>query len=138
MDENLIDAEALMYQLLQRDKPAGSTAAADLDVAAIDELPLVTYTLDSSGLEVNGPGAWWMTLTLTVQAAGGDAAFAVCKALHAAVHRWELPGVSLDPDIGWVTQVADSSLFSRTASTDVDGRNVTQYAGAFDLLFRSV
>jgi hypothetical protein len=137
---DLVDDEQLLYALFTRDLAPGTQCAAELDVDSFDDLPLVTFVTTAGDQNANGPGLWSVSLTVNVFADGQDAAWAVCKTVYGVIHAWATPGGGVLaglPELGHISRVEDVSKFSRTATVDLGGKNITQYAGLFTLSIRN-
>lgn len=140
----MIDAEQYIYQLVTRDALAldvSPTVASDLDVDTIDELPFWGFTVTGDGQVANGPGLWTFQLSWNVFAEGRDAAFASAAQLYALHHAWmEDPSTTVleieDQPI-WVAELEDIDIFSRTARSVINGRDIVQFTGTFALAIRS-
>lgn len=137
-DSPLIDDEQLVYLLLKRDLVDSVTLAAELDVESIDSMPFVTFNLRGGDQSGNGPGLWSCPLTIRVFAEGQDAAWELCSDLYRAVHMWAESGHSTVAGLGYVAVTTDLSKFSRDASVQMKGKNITQYTGSFELIIRSI
>lgn len=133
----LLDDELLIFSLLKRDLDPSVMVSAELDVLSIDHLPLVMFSCRGGDQMGNGPGLWSSQLVLNVFAEGQDAAHEVCVALYRVVHEWALPNGSTVANAGYVTSVMDLSKFSKAPSVSMQGKNVTQYTGSFDLTIRN-
>lgn len=136
-DVELIDDELIIFTLLKRDLPDSVTIAAELDVDSIDHLPFVTFSVRGGDQVGNGPGLWNVPVTFRVFAEGQDSTWELCRDLFTIVHEWATPGASTLTGLGHVSAVDDVSKFSRDATVDIQGKNVTQYSGSFDLLIRN-
>lgn len=133
----MIDPDLLIYLLLDRAAPTGTRITPETDTEVLGELPLWQYHLIGDGQVSNGPGLYTVTLDLSVFAEGLDAARAQARVAYDIVHAWENPAVSIVPDVGWVSSVDDVSLFSLQGTPEITGRQVSQYAGSFDLALRN-
>lgn len=136
-DLPLLDDELLVFALLKRDLPESVTVGAELDIDSIDHLPLVTFGSVGGNPVSNGPGLWSIPITFRVFAEGQDATWELCRDLHEAVMNWALPGVANAEGIGQVHAVSVVSKFSRDATVDMQGKNVNQYSGSFELIVRN-
>lgn len=139
----MIDVDALLYQLLIRDAPDGAEVRPAIDVDALDVFPLITFHV-SVGASVDNaspPQAWTVTLDLTIFDDDLDDAKALAFDLYDVVHGWA-DGFALPPAIiagvGSVAHdsVEDNSIFTRILTLDIESKQVTQYAGSFDLILR--
>jgi len=134
----MIDPEELLYTLLKRGKPDGSTVAPETDLDSIDSLPLVLYDVIGDGQDGNGPGLWNVTLNLSVIGATLDDARTTARAFYDLVWSWnDDPEAATVDGVGTVSSVADASLFSRQPSSDIAVHDITQYDGSFDLQLRN-
>lgn len=134
----MIDAERLVYELLDAGKPEGSTVQPERDLESIENLPLVMFNVYGNGQTSNGPGIWFVTLDLTVVGESIDQAKAVASAIYDLVWSWlSDPLNAVVPDVGWVASVSDISYFSRAAGSAVNVRGASQYDGSFDLELRN-
>lgn len=137
-DSPLVDDELLVYTLLKRELPEGATLAAELDVDSIDTLPFITYNVRGGDQSGNGPGLWSSPLTIRVFAEGQDAGWELCRDLYRVIHLWAEPGNSTVPGVAYVTNVTDLSKFSRDATVAMEGKQITQYTGSFELITRTI
>ncbi len=133
----MIDAERLVYTLLTAIAPDGVRVAPETDSEVLGDLPLWQYHLLGDGQVANGPGLYTFSLDINVFAEGLDATRAQARLCHDGVHRWENPAAAIVPDVGWVADVADNSIFSLQGTPVITGRQVSQYAGSFDLALRN-
>lgn len=133
----LLDDELMIFTLLKRDLDPSVMVASELDVDSIDHLPLVTFSIRGGDQMGNGPGLWSTPLVLNVFAEGQDDTWEVCKALYRIVHEWTIPGNSTIPNVGYISSLTDLSKFSKDPSVSMQGKNVTQYTGSFDLTIRN-
>jgi hypothetical protein len=133
----VIDAELLLYTLLNAGKPPGSTVQPETDLDSIDHMPLVLFDVNGDGQTGNGPGLWFVTLNLSVIDNNLDAVKAVAGALYDLVWSWNDPANAVVEDVGWVSSVEDLSYFSRSPIADVNVRGTYQYDGAFALQLRN-
>lgn len=143
----MIDAEVYLAKLLARDVEAtlepGEEVfiAPDIDIAELRIRPALLWTLIGDGQVANGDGLWRYTLTLSIYGEGMDAAKRWARFFYNLVHHWDdradLTELEVDGDTIWVSTVEDIDLPTRQASADIDGRNVTQYVGSFDLALRN-
>jgi hypothetical protein len=133
----LIDAEALVYTLLTAANP-GKRIVPETDTDALGELPLWQFNVLGDGQTGNSEGIWDVVLDINVFAAGIDAAKAEAKAAYQTVWSWHAdPRSAVVDGVGWVSDVADISMFSRAGTPDLTGHNVSQYAGSFGLTLRN-
>lgn len=133
----MIDPEQLLFTLLKAGAPAGTKVAPESDSESLGQLPLWTFNIIGDGQTSNGPGLYEITLDISVFAEGIDTAKAGAKAAYDLVWSWaDDPLSAIVPDVGWVSDVADISLFSRMGTPEITGRNVSQYAGSFALALR--
>lgn len=139
----MIDAELLIKTLLDRDMPAGATAVPSIDVDVMDVFPMITFHV-SVGQAIDNsspPQGWTVTLDLDVFDDDLDDAKALAFAVYDIVHAWA-DGFAIPPaivnDVGYVSHdsVEDNSIFTRVLTVDVESKQVTQYAGSFDLILR--
>jgi len=133
----MVDAEQLIYFLLRRDVPAEFAVTSEIDVDSTDNLPLVTFAIGGDGQSDNGPGLWHIVLDINVFGAGRGPAYDSALTVYDAVSAWNDSAPAVLPGVGWVHSVNDVSLFSRLASANINGRNVTQYSGSFALAVRT-
>lgn len=133
----LVDDELFLFTLLKRDVPSGAVIAAEMDVDSIDNLPLITFSARGGDQAGNGPGLWTCPLTIRVFAEGQDSTWELCRTLYRIIHEWEIPGNGIVEDVAVVSTVTDLSKFSRDASVDMQGKNVTQYTGSFELIIKN-
>ena len=139
----MIDAEAVIYQLLVRDLPDDVTVRPAIDVDAMDVFPMVTFHVNVGQAVDNAspPRAWTVTLDLAVFDDDLDDAKDLSFALYDIVWAWG-NGFSAPPaivdDVGGVSHdsVEDNSIFTRILTLDIESKQVTQYAGSFDLILR--
>jgi hypothetical protein len=139
-DAELVDDEQLIFALLRRDLASSVGVAAELDVDSIDSLPFVTFIVTGGDQGANGPGLWAASLALNVFAQGQDEAWVTARAVYGAVHKWDTPGASIldaAPELGYVSRVTDLNKFSRVGSVEMQGKNITQYLGTFELKIRN-
>lgn len=132
----LIDGEALVYALMQRDAPEGSVTDSELDVDTIDALPATIYSLSVEGQTRNGRGLWPATLTLNHFGGDRDTAWREAAAWYASVHLWPFAPMP-DPSVGWVSSVDDVDAPSKDSTSAIEGRGITQYTGVYALLLRN-
>lgn len=140
----MIDADQYVYQLLAGAAAAVTptpTVAADMDVDLIDELPFWSFTVTGDGQIANGPGLWTFQLLMNFFADGRDACFATASAAYQIVHGWDDDPAQTVLDIEgvqvWVSELTDIDVPSRTASVQIDGRDLVQFTGSFALALRS-
>jgi hypothetical protein len=133
----VIDADLLVYTLLAAAAPEGVRVTPETDTEVLGDLPLWQYHLIGNGQISNGPGMYSYVLDLSVFAEGLDATRAQARLAYDAVHAWEIPAAAIVPGIGWVTGVDDVSILSLQGTPEITGRQVSQYAGSFDLALRN-
>jgi hypothetical protein len=142
----VIDAEVYFHQLLVRDIAAldledDVAIAPTIDIDQMEDFPSILFEYSGDGQSANGPGLWGFTLTLSVFADGMDPAKALTRALYDVVRAWDADPAStvlaVDGERIWISSADDVDLFSRIASAQIAGRNVTQYVGSFALALRS-
>lgn len=133
----MIDAELLLYTLLNAGKPSGSTVQPETDLDSISRFPLVLFDVNGTGQTGNGDGLWFVTLDLSVISDHLDPVRTLCGQFYDLVWSWNDPENAVVPDVGWVALVEDQSLFSRSPIADVNVRGTYQYDGAFNLELRN-
>lgn len=134
----MIDAEHVLYTLLEAGKPAGATVQPERDLDSIEHFPLVMFNVYGNGQTSNGPGIWNVTLDLTVIGGSIDEAKATAAAFYDLVWSWDADPLTAAVDgAGWVQSVSDVSYFSRAAGSAVNVRGASQYDGSFDLELRN-
>ncbi len=133
----MIDADLLVYTLLKAAAPNGVRVPPETDTDVLGDLPLWQFNLIGEGQVNNGPGLYTYTLDISVFAEGLDAARAQARAAYDVVHRWENPAAAIVPGVGWVAGISDVSIFSLQGTPEITGRQVSQFAGSFDLALRN-
>jgi hypothetical protein len=133
----VIDADLLVFTLLRAAASPTTRVTPETDTEVLGDLPLWQFSLIGDGQVDNGPGLYSFTLDISVFAEGVDAARAHARLAYDIVHRWENPAASIVPDVGWVASVSDVSIFSLQGAPQITGRQVSQYAGSFDLALRN-
>jgi len=137
----MLDGNALIYQLLTPFALTENvTLRPDMDVSRDDGLPLVTFTgRPGTSLANDGGGvapmAWYWGLDFSVFTESHDEAKSLSGRLYDFVHGWNnvWGKTHIVRDLGHASTVTDRALFSKLMSTEVNGHNITQFVGAFDL-----
>lgn len=133
----MLNAERLIYLLLERGLP-DITVVPDLDVDAMNHLPIVTFTV-TGGSAVEGspspPTAWDANLSLSVFADDLDAAIALASQVYDVVWGWDdiWNGTCIIDELGHVAGIEDQAVFTRIGSVAIDVRTITQLNADFNL-----
>lgn len=133
----MIDADLLVYTLLAASAPEGVRVTPETDTEVLGDLPLWQFNLIGEGQVDNGPGLYSYTLDVSVFAEGLDVTRVQARLAYDLVHRWENPATAIVPGVGWVSDIRDVSIFSLQGTPQITGRQVSQYAGSFDLALRN-
>ncbi|MFD5864357.1 hypothetical protein ACFWGP_05360 [Agromyces sp. NPDC127015] len=134
-DDPLIDDEALIYRLFTRDIPPDHYIASEVDVTTWELMPYGRFSCITDG-GGNGPGIWHTILSVNVFGNGTDEAFAYARELDRIIRNWGDPGVAVLPGLGSVESAEREQKFTRVGSVEVNGKNVTQYLGTYELTLR--
>lgn len=127
----LVDVDTIVQTLLKRDLPDAFVIRED-DTDVLDNLPVVMWSWVGSGQTGNGPGLFYVTLTLTIVGAGDDV-WQQSQIAYTALHLWPVTGTV--PDVGWVQDVTDNSL-PDTAPAGTGSKTNVRANATFDLQIR--
>lgn len=130
MRAQLPDFDVFVATILAAVEPA-ATLMNDVNADTWAEDPAVMFTVFNNGQRELG--VWSLTLQLTTVCAPADS-HRVCSRLYELVHSWNTPGKGVVGTVG-VHSVEDVNVFNRIHDiTLVHGKELVQYAAAFNLI----
>lgn len=126
----LLDTETLFDALVSAAAPPGVTAIQDVHADSWEEMPFVSWRVVNNGQF--DYGLWQVVLVLNVVALPTDM-FRILTHLYGQITLWNVPGEGVVPDLGGVTEVADSSVFDKVFDGLIQGKHLVQYAASFTI-----
>lgn len=137
----LVDVDLLLAELWPAHLP-GVLARPEHDVAAIDSLPLLLWSVIDGGATDNGAlhlaQIWEVRLVALATQTASTSAFAAGKALSDDITRAvdsRFPR-SRVPGVGVVVSTEMASLFTKAAASSLGSKDVVQFDGVCRLLVR--
>ena len=120
----MLDVESLIWERLN--DLDGVWVSSENDPSIV--FPAVVYSVSGEGQSGNGPNLWRVNLTVNVSVSPAD--YGIVDRVYNEIKSW----AGRRSPSGHVTSVVDTDLMSRSGGTNVNGKQINTYTGAFALI----
>lgn len=133
MSDKLLDVETLFDALMTDAAPPGVTPIQWLHADTYDQMPFASWQVVNNGQY--SYGLWNVTLILEV-VTDTVTMHDVCSQLYAGIKSWAIPGQGVVPDVGFIENIEDQSVFDKSSQGLVQGKFLSQASATFSISVR--